>query len=105
VCTKFELLLTFNLELSFSHHSPVFVGYELTDTYDPMPAKLHAAVTHVPNMCLTCPLTWTEKAKFHYASWFGAGSEHVQSYSSELVRSWFEAEIWPIIYSSLLAAN
>jgi len=27
------------------------------------------------------------KAKFHYASWFGAGSEH----GSKLVRSWFGA--------------
>jgi len=35
------------------------------------------------------------KAKFHYASWFGAGYE-VRT-CSELVRSWFEAEIWPII--------
>jgi len=38
----------------------------------------------------------TVKVKFHYASWFEAGSE--------LVRGWFEAgskliraEIWPII--------
>jgi len=35
------------------------------------------------------------KAKFHYASWFGAGSE--------LVRSWFELKFG--LSSSLLAAN
>jgi len=32
---------------------------------------------------------YTVKAKFHYASWFEA--------DSELARSWFGAEIWPII--------
>jgi len=35
------------------------------------------------------------KAKFHYASWFGAGSK--------LVRSWFELKFG--LSSSLLAAN
>jgi len=35
------------------------------------------------------------KAKFHYASWLGAGSE--------LVRNWFEVKLG--LSSSLLAAN
>jgi len=35
------------------------------------------------------------KAKFHYASWFGAGSK--------LVRNWFELKFGPS--SSLLGAN
>jgi len=37
----------------------------------------------------------SQKAKFHYASWFGAGSEPV--------RSWFELKFG--LSSSLLAAN
>ena len=35
------------------------------------------------------------KAKFHYASWFGAGSEPVRSWcgaGSKLVRSWFDPD-------------
>jgi len=64
------------------------------------------------------------KAKFHYASWFGAGSEPVRSWfgagsgpvrgwlgagsdwlrtGSEPVRSWFELKFG--LSSSLLAAN
>jgi len=45
-----------------------------------------------------CQITLTTcliKAKFHYASWFGAGSK--------LVRSWFELKFG--LSSSLLAAN
>jgi len=43
--------------------------------------------THTHRPISRCCDRDSVKAKFHYASWFGAGSEPVRNYSSELVRS------------------
>ena len=57
---------------------------------------VHSQLTdHLAKYNLLYDVVSQLKAKFHYASWFGAGSE--------LVRSWFELKFG--LSSSLLAAN
>jgi len=70
-----------------------------------------------PLSCVYMTTKSSVKAKFHYASWFGVGSESVRNRfgaGSEVVRSWFGDGCEPVqswfelkfgMSSSLLAAN